>query len=56
MERWAAAYEALSQEARDLGIPKSAIPALPNDVSPQQLRTMRDHLQAMMASFMSSGL
>ncbi|KAG2422802.1 hypothetical protein HXX76_015749 [Chlamydomonas incerta] len=57
LERWAEAYGQLVEDAAELGVPRSAIPQLPpGPVSPEQLRAARDHLQAMIASFLSAGL
>jgi hypothetical protein len=56
LERWRYAYRMLVADARDLGIPASAVPLLPEEAGPEQIRRARDHLQKMVASFLSSGL
>jgi hypothetical protein len=56
LQQWHAAYESLVVDAVDLGIPRSVIPAVPKDASPAQLQEAVQHLQAMMASFLSAGL
>jgi hypothetical protein len=43
-------------DARDLGIPASAIPQLPANPTEPELRAARDRLAGMIASFLSSGL
>ena len=43
-------------DARDLGIPASAIPQLPTNPTEAELRAARDRLAGMIASFLSSGL
>ena len=58
LERWTWAYEALAAEARTLGIPAYAIPALPRDrwATPEELRSARGGLELIVSSFLSSGL
>lgn len=56
LERWRMAYEAMCKDARQVGIPNAAIPSLPASSSVKELREAIGHLQAMIASFMSSGL
>jgi hypothetical protein len=56
LERWQGAYLALCGDAADLGIPASALPRLPPDATAQQLQEATEHLQNMIASFLSSGL
>lgn len=56
LQQWHAAYQSLTVDAADLGIPRSVIPAVPADASPAQLQEAVQHLQAMMASFLSAGL
>ncbi|KXZ48071.1 hypothetical protein GPECTOR_30g166 [Gonium pectorale] len=56
LERWRDSYAALVEDAVELGVPRSAIPALPADANPDQIRAARDHLTAMMESFLSAGL
>lgn len=56
LEQWHAAYESLVVDAVDLGIPRSVIPAVKAEASPQELQEAVQHLQAMMASFLSAGL
>lgn len=57
LERWLAAYAEMSSDAQQLGIPREAIPQLPwNCRDVQCIRDARDHLQAMIASFLSAGL
>lgn len=56
LEQWHAAYESLIVDAVDLGIPRSVIPSVPRDASPAELQDAVQHLQAMMASFLSAGL
>jgi len=46
----------MQRDARDLGIPASAIPALPPQPTAEQLRAARERLEGMIASFLSSGL
>ncbi len=54
--RWRIAYQAMCSDAQALGIPRSAIPPLPPNASAESIRQARDHLEAMMASFLSAGL
>lgn len=56
LQQWHAAYQSLVVDAADLGIPRSVIPVVPEDASPAQLQEAVEHLQAMMASFLSAGL
>ncbi|KAL4426973.1 hypothetical protein ABPG77_009534 [Micractinium sp. CCAP 211/92] len=56
LERWAAAYHEMAADARQLGIPASAIPALPDHPTAEQLRAARERLEGMVASFLSAGL
>lgn len=56
LEQWHAAYQALVTDAVDLGIPRSVIPEVKPDASPAELQQAVEHLQDMMASFLSSGL
>ena len=56
MERWCIAYQQMAEDAQQLGIPRAVIPALPPDPTVPQLRSARDLLQAMIGSFLSSGL
>jgi hypothetical protein len=56
LEQWHAAYGSLVVDAVDLGIPRSVIPSVKADASPAQLQKAVQHLQDMMASFMSAGL
>ncbi|GBF91740.1 hypothetical protein Rsub_04044 [Raphidocelis subcapitata] len=56
---WRAAYAALCDEALELGIPRSALPRLPesdDDLTLEVVRARQRHLQGMVASFLSSGL
>ena len=54
--RWHAAFEAMARDAMEIGIPASAIPKIPLNPSEKDLREARDHLNAMIMSFMSSEL
>lgn len=56
LERWIAAYEQMGDDAQAMGIPASAIPPLPTNPTAAQVRSARDHLAGMIASFLSSGL
>jgi hypothetical protein len=56
LEQWHAAYASLVVDAVDLGIPRSVIPAVSADASPAELQQAVQHLQDMMASFLSAGL
>lgn len=56
LEQWHAAYNSLVTDAVDLGIPRSVIPIVKPDASPAELQAAVQHLQDMMASFLSSGL
>jgi hypothetical protein len=56
LERWQVAYKVLVDEAEELGIPSSAIPPLPADADAAAVKQIRDHLQNMIASFLSAGL
>ena len=46
----------MAADARQLGIPASAIPALPAQPTAEQLRAARERLEGMVASFLSAGL
>lgn len=54
--QWQAAYMVLAAQACDMGIPASAIPPLPHDGTAQQVQDAHEHLQNMLASFLSAGL
>lgn len=54
--QWHAAYGQLVVDAVDLGIPRSVIPDVAPTASPAELQEAVQHLQAMMASFLSAGL
>eukprot|EP00877_Chromochloris_zofingiensis_P007388 jgi/Chrzof1/2902/Cz12g03110.t1 len=56
--QWRCAYEALADQAMELGIPRSAIPPLPKDdiIDQQQMREAHEYLKGMVASFMSAQL
>jgi hypothetical protein len=56
LERWEWAYRQMAADARDLGIPASAIPQLPPAAGAAELRAARDLLAGIVASFASSGL
>ncbi|GLC48121.1 hypothetical protein PLESTB_000061300 [Pleodorina starrii] len=56
LERWRLSYNVLMDDARELGIPSSAIPELPATATAEQIRSARDHLRAILASFLSAGL
>lgn len=56
LEQWHAAYSSLVIDAVDLGIPRSVIPSVKAGASPAELQRAVQHLQDMMASFMSAGL
>ena len=56
LERWEAAYHQMARDARELGIPASAIPQLPASPGKEELRRARDRLSGIMASFLSAGL
>lgn len=43
-------------DARQLGIPAYALPTLPSQPTADELRSARDRLAALMASFLSAGL
>ena len=57
-ERWTDAYRQLGRDAQELGIPLSAIPTLPDGdtITKEDLRRVRDHLNAMIQSFLSAAL
>lgn len=46
----------MSEDARSLGIPETAVPKLAGDSSAIDIRRAREHLSNMMASFVSSSL
>lgn len=46
----------MAADARELGIPTSAIPALPARPTEEELRAARERLSGIMASFLSAGL
>ena len=54
--RWHAAFEAMARDAMEIGIPASAIPKIPLNPNEKDLRDARDHLNAIILSFMSSEL
>jgi hypothetical protein len=56
LQQWVASYEVLVGDAADLGIPRSVIPQLGPQPSPAEVQAAVGHLQAMVASFLSSGL
>jgi hypothetical protein len=56
LEQWRGAYDAMASDAHSLGIPRSVLPALPQDADAAQLQAAVQHLRDMVASFMSSGL
>jgi hypothetical protein len=56
LEQWRASYEVLVADAVALGIPRSVIPSLSHAASPQEVQQAVQHLQNMVASFLSSGL
>jgi hypothetical protein len=56
LQQWVASYEVLVGDAADLGIPRSVIPQLGRQPSPAEVQAAVGHLQAMVASFLSSGL
>jgi hypothetical protein len=56
LERWEWAYRQMAADARDLGIPASAIPQFPPAANAAELRAARDLLADIVASFASSGL
>lgn len=56
LESWRISYEVLVSDAVSLGIPRSVIPTLKEGASAQQIQAAVQHLQDMVASFMSSGL
>jgi hypothetical protein len=56
LQQWRGAYESLVVDAVDMGIPRSVIPVLQPGASPLEIQEAVQHLQAMMASFMSAGL
>jgi hypothetical protein len=56
LEQWHFAYDSLVNDAVDMGIPRGVIPAVQPDATPAELQEAVKHLQAMMASFLSSGL
>ena len=56
IERWTQAYKQMASDARDIGIPASAIPALPDNPTKEDLRRARDLLNGIIQSFLSSGL
>jgi hypothetical protein len=56
LQQWVASYEVLVGDAADLGIPRSVIPQLGTQPSAAEVQAAVGHLQAMVASFLSSGL
>lgn len=56
METWANAYEVMTKEAMDLGIPSSAIPKLKHPLTQESVLEARDMLSAIIQSRMSSNL
>lgn len=50
------AYEELVADARAMGIPASAVPALSRDADEESVRAARQHLTAMIASFASANI
>lgn len=56
IDRWREAYRQMAQDARDIGIPASAIPSLPDNPSKEDLKSARDRLNGIIQSFLSSGL
>ena len=49
-------YMDCARDARDLGIPASAIPALPSSATAEDILHAQMHLEAMICSFLSAGL
>lgn len=56
LERWVDAYKQQCRDAHMLGIPLSALPQLPRNPSVVGIKNARDHLDKMIASFLSAGL
>ena len=56
IERWRGAYEVLVSDAVALGIPQSVIPLLKEEATPEEIQGAVQHLQDMVASFLSAGL
>jgi hypothetical protein len=56
LEQWRAAYESMTADAVELGIPRSVVPRLAADASAADMQAAVQHLQDMMASFLSAGL
>lgn len=46
----------MAADARELGVPASAIPPLPPNPSAADVRAARDRLSGLLASFLSAGL
>ncbi len=53
---WASAFQQLTQDALSVGVPMSAIPKLPSNASVQGIMAAHRQLEAILASFLSSGL
>jgi len=56
LARWISAYNAMRQEALQMGIPESAVPFLPEYPTMNDVQSTNKLLSAMIASFMSAGL
>ncbi|GIL54095.1 hypothetical protein Vafri_9653 [Volvox africanus] len=56
LERWRLSYTAMVEDARQLGIPASAIPPLTSRATAEDIRVARGNLQDLIASFLSAGL
>lgn len=56
LERWVVAYCQMAADARELGVPASAIPPLPPNPSAADVRAARDRLSGLLSSFLSAGL
>lgn len=56
LARWVSAFNALQQEALQMGIPKSALPVLPDYPTKEEVQAAHKLLSAIIASFMSAEL